>query len=420
MVREGITVDRKPVTSVRPITDRPADEPSGEPAPWRDDGRAAAANSYKRRVALGAALVGAVAVVGAILYLRFSAPVAPRPLSKVTVSEPLRPVPPAPVLAAPPPKPVQTAEPALRLPDHPHESLAQSARGRSAVAVATPKLHPAAAAPARTALARPVAAAPQGDPDSGYTGFPLQPGEPLPPGMSGWTIPPLYAPAPTTAPKGANTLKPPAHRAVPVPRLAAKPPVPAPPRIALMQPPVVAPKAVAVQPAAPHLAAPPPVAAPKIVAVQLPAPQPVQPHPAAPPPVAAARAKPAPQPPAGIASAAGSDSLPSGTPLHLQIIYTPAGPQEAVRVASLAAKLRTEVDAIATSMSSVAPVKTEVVAYFFPDDRAGATAVAASLARLTKRPEPVKLLHMKPLPRPGTVQILLPLKSGKDLTNESS
>jgi hypothetical protein len=404
MAREGITVDRKPVTSVRPIGDRPVDEPSGEPAPWRFDGQAAATKSYKRRLALGAALVGAAAAVGAVLYLRSPPPVShPQPpLSKVTVSEPQRAVPPAPVQAAPPPKPVQTAEPALRLPDHPHEVLAQSARGHTAVAVAAPKPHPEA--PARTAFARPVPAAPQGDPDSGYTGFPLQPVEPLPPGMSSWTIPPLYAPAPTTAPKGANTLKPPAPRALPEPKLAAKPPVVAPPRVALMQP---------------------PVASSKIVAVQLPAPQPVAPRPAAPhlaapPPVVAARAKPVPQPPVATVTVPGADSLPSGTPLHLQIIYTPAGPQEAVRVASLAARLRAEVDAIATSVSTVAPVKTEVVAYFFPDDRAGATAVAASLARLTKRPEPVKLLHMTPLPRPGTVEILLPLKSGKDLTNESS
>jgi hypothetical protein len=112
--------------------------------------------------------------------------------------------------------------------------------------------------------------------------------------------------------------------------------------------------------------------------------------------------------------------LPSGTPLHLKIIYSPWAPQAASHVASLTARLQRQLNGIATSGDTVGPVKEEVVGYFFPDDRAGATAVAASLARLTKRVEPVRLLRSKPLPRPGTIEILIPRKNGKELTNESS
>jgi hypothetical protein len=148
------------------------------------------------------------------------------------------------------------------------------------------------------------------------------------------------------------------------------------------------------------------------------------PAPETPPRVAASVSKPAvpspaePAPPA-VAPAATIASLPSGTPLHLTIVYSPWAPEAASHVASLTARLQSQVNDIVTSGASVEPVKDEAVAYFFPADRAGATAVAASLARLTKRAEPVKLLRTQPPPRPGTIEILIPRNSGKDLTNES-
>jgi hypothetical protein len=106
--------------------------------------------------------------------------------------------------------------------------------------------------------------------------------------------------------------------------------------------------------------------------------------------------------------------------LHLTIIYSPWAPEAASHVAALTARLQSQVNDIATSGVSVGPVKDEVVAYFFPADRAGADAVAASLTRLTKRAEPVKLLRTQPPPRPGTIEILIPRNSGKELTHESS
>jgi hypothetical protein len=126
---------------------------------------------------------------------------------------------------------------------------------------------------------------------------------------------------------------------------------------------------------------------------------------------------PAPAPaPARVASATNLAPLPPGTPLHLRIIYTPWAPQEARAVASLAARVSGDVPDIATAQAAAGPVTAETVAYFFADDRAGAASVATSLARVTRHAEPVRLLHAKPLPRPGTVEILLPVNTGKDLT----
>jgi cell wall-associated NlpC family hydrolase len=164
-------------------------------------------------------------------------------------------------------------------------------------------------------------------------------------------------------------------------------------------------------------------ARPTLAAIE---PIPSQPLPApAPAPAPAAVPHAVPHPlaapsPVPMASAGAVTALPSGTPLHLKVIYSPWAPQASSDVASLTARLQSQVDDIATARASVGPVQDEAVAYFFPDDRAGATAVAASLARLTKRAEPVRLLRTQPLPRPGTIEILIPRKSGKELTNESS
>jgi len=114
------------------------------------------------------------------------------------------------------------------------------------------------------------------------------------------------------------------------------------------------------------------------------------------------------------------DALPTGTALHLHIVYTPADPAEGARIDALTAQLRSQVSDVATATVTAGPAASEGVVYFFPDDRAGASRIAASLVRLTKRPEPVVLVHAKPLPRPGTVEIRLPLKVGKDLTHEGS
>jgi hypothetical protein len=60
-------------------------------------------------------------------------------------------------------------------------------------------------------------------------------------------------------------------------------------------------------------------------------------------------------------------------------------------------------------------VRHEAILYFFPNDRTAASLVAASLAQITKRTAPIMLLRAKSAPQPGTVDILLPLRSGEDL-----
>ena len=110
--------------------------------------------------------------------------------------------------------------------------------------------------------------------------------------------------------------------------------------------------------------------------------------------------------------------LPSDTPLHLTIIYSPSDLAEAARVAGMSARLRRQMPNIISANVTAGRVKTEDVGYFFPADRAGAIQVAESLGQLTDRTEPVVLVHARALPRPGTVEIRLPLKQEKDLNNE--
>jgi hypothetical protein len=142
--------------------------------------------------------------------------------------------------------------------------------------------------------------------------------------------------------------------------------------------------------------------------------------PHAPPPASAAPSAPriAPaEPPHAVP--VGLETLPTSTPLHLHIIYTPSDPAEAARTDVLAKRLRSAVGTIATTDALSARATRGAVVYFFPADRAGADRIAASLAQITKRPEPVLLGHRKRLPRPGTIEIRLPRKDGKDLSNEN-
>ena len=110
--------------------------------------------------------------------------------------------------------------------------------------------------------------------------------------------------------------------------------------------------------------------------------------------------------------------LPTGSALHLWIVYRPSDPAAGSKVDALTSQLRSQISDITSATASVGPAATESVVYFFPSDRAGASRIAASLARMTRRTEPVMLVHADHLPRPGTVEIRLPFKVGEDLSNE--
>jgi hypothetical protein len=112
------------------------------------------------------------------------------------------------------------------------------------------------------------------------------------------------------------------------------------------------------------------------------------------------------------------DVLPTGSALHLWIVYQPSDPAAGSKVDALTSQLRSQISDITSATASVGPAATESVVYFFPSDRAGASRIAASLARMTGRTEPVMLVHADHLPRPGTVEIRLPFKVGEELSNE--
>ncbi len=146
--------------------------------------------------------------------------------------------------------------------------------------------------------------------------------------------------------------------------------------------------------------------------------QPVVPKHAAPQTTGSASGQ-SPSPPAQpAATAAAGNDRPAGPALHLQIVYASWGPQAAKSIAALQARIQSQMKDIATAGASEWPVRHELVIYFFPDDRAAAGRVAASLAQITKRAPPVMLLRTKSAPPPGTVDILLPLRSGEDLNND--
>ncbi len=182
---------------------------------------------------------------------------------------------------------------------------------------------------------------------------------------------------------------------------------------AIAHPPAPAPKAVAISgpapsslPERPHRTTPS-VANNPVRTVDLP--PPVEPHHLVP---ALAVALP------GVPSA--PQTLPDGTPMHLRIVYAPSSPMEGLRMEAFASQLRRQMSDIASATASAGSVPDEAVVYFFPQDAVGALRVAAGLSRITKRPEPVALVHASVLPRPGTVEIRLPLKVAKDLSNEGS
>jgi hypothetical protein len=455
MAREGVIGDPPRGTSLPPAGDRRTETAQAGTRLPPERRTATAAKSYRPQSHLGriAVALGAVLLVGGtVAYVQYGG----------SSRMPHLQAKPAP-LALAPLEPAQTAQ---------SSRLSVPAAIRAAV-VASPRLKPSPSQKRSIDRSLAKTAPVPGERGADAFNFPLQPIPAPPTYMSDWAqsleiaLPKnkamtIAAAAKPAAPSSALPSAPAAKLPAPQPKtqIAALalplPPAPAPaatpprpfdaPDLAAHQPPGPTPSAVALQsaakPAVPSLALP---AAP---AAELPAPRrATQVAAVAPPPPAPAPATiPRPfgatdlaahQPPGPVPSAIVQQSvkppmapiartpslaagLPSGTSLHLRVIYTPSGPQEAPRIAALTAQLSGAVNGIATTEASVGPVEAEAVAYFFPDDRASAMAVASSLAAVTKRAEPVKLLHGVPLPRPGTVDILLPLKSGKDLTNENS
>jgi hypothetical protein len=123
-------------------------------------------------------------------------------------------------------------------------------------------------------------------------------------------------------------------------------------------------------------------------------------------------------PPAPIVAPVPLDPLPVGSAIHLRVVYRPSDPAEGSRVAVLPDRLQSQNSDIASATASAGPAADERVVYFFPNDRAAASRIAASLARMTNRAEPVMLGHANPLPRPGTVEVQLASKVETELNNE--
>jgi hypothetical protein len=265
-----------------------------------------------------------------------------------------------------------------------------------AVAVTTPRVTAPLPKPAAVALGTPAPAPvvqhpndappdPVGKDAMAFSNFPEQPIDEPPAVMSHWAAPPVMPPSLATPQLG--TPRKIAAIATP-PKIAA---IATPPKIAA----IAAPPAPHVMPPEPH--------------VPLPAPQAVPPAPLLPtaPPLAIA---PAPQaaPPTAPAVRPVLERLAAGTLIQLRIVYTPYDTADQVRIDMLTSKLRNQINEIGSVTSSPGSVKTESVVYFFSNDRADASRVAASLARMTRRAVPVRLVHADPLPRPGTVEIRLP------------
>ena len=256
---------------------------------------------------------------------------------------------------------------------------------------------------------------------------------PVPPAVA-VVLPPFPAAGAVVAAPPAAKAEPPAAMAT-APAVAphaplivpAEPPAapPVPPAVAVILPPFPAARAVVAPPAA---RAEPPAAMAAAPAVALHAPLMVPAEAPVAPPIApvvtvvaplAAKSKPAavsPLVPAvTVVGPSLPDELPTDTGLHLRIVYTPSDPAEETQIDALTLRLRGENSDIASTVAAPGPAAEGGVLYFFPNDRAGAGRVAASLAGMTKRPEPVVLVHANPLPRPGTVEIRLSPRSAKDL-----
>ena len=181
------------------------------------------------------------------------------------------------------------------------------------------------------------------------------------------------------------------------------------PRALALNGPVAARPLIPLQPAAPYAAsAPAPATTPLSSSDSFPQPPVAAPRPVPSLPVVLPTTPPA------------SDTLPDGTPLHLRIVYEPSSQTEVAHMDALAALLSRQTTEVASATASAGATPEEAVVYFFPDDAVGALRVAASLSRITNRSEPVTLVHSDVLPRPGTVEIRLPLKVAKDLSNEGS
>ena len=256
---------------------------------------------------------------------------------------------------------------------------------------------------------------------------------PIPPAVA-VVLPPFPAAGAVVAAPPAAKAEPPAAMAT-APAVAlhaplivpAEPPAapPVPPAVAVILPPfpaaraVVAPPAARAEPSA-AMAAAPAVAlhAPLMVPAEAPVAPPIAPVVTVVAPLAA-KSKPAAVSPLAPAVAvirpSLPDALPTDTGLHLRIVYAPSDPAEETQIDALTQRLRGENSDIASTVAAPGPAAEGGVLYFFPNDRAGAGRVAASLAGMTKRPEPVVLVHANPLPRPGTVEIRLPPRFAKDL-----
>jgi hypothetical protein len=317
-----------------------------------------AKKSYTGRVLVGIGLLLAAGIGGVAAYRHFAVPPRPRPA-----------VPAAVVLHVPKPAPPLS---------QPHEQIA------------------------------PAPPPPAGDGDVAVSGFPQQPVVSPPKVFNDWANALIIPRSPIDQPEVAPPAERHAHH-----EAAATPHVPpaaavAPVIVAVTPAPVARPSVSIPTPVAPIPAPPAPVVELPVVA---------GPAPATPKPRAPAATEPA-APAVATLTPEAPDTLPTGTGLHLRIVYVPTDAAEGSRLAALAGQLRSEVSDITSAMTSAGPVSGSGVVYFFSNDRAEAGRIADSLSRLTKRTEPVMMVHREPLPRPGTVEIRIPLKEGKVLRNE--
>jgi hypothetical protein len=113
------------------------------------------------------------------------------------------------------------------------------------------------------------------------------------------------------------------------------------------------------------------------------------------------------------------DARPTGAALHLLIVYRGSARASKSRIEALTERLHSQNTDIASATVSSGPAAVEGVSYFFTVDRAGASRIAASLARMTRREEPVMLEHSAPLPRPGTIVIWITLNDQKEFIDEN-
>ena len=140
-------------------------------------------------------------------------------------------------------------------------------------------------------------------------------------------------------------------------------------------------------------------------------------------PLALAIAEPEPEhgapPLAAVVSTPTLDALPTGAALHLRIVYRASARASKSRIEALTKRLHSQNTDIASATVSSGPAAVEGVSYFFTGDRAGASRIAASLARMTRREEPVMLVHSAPLPRPGTIVIWITIIDQKEFSYEN-